>query len=70
MDEENIEIIKGQIQRIFSSSASIFHFWRTSYYYYYYYCYCVLFYFLYKSYEFIYRFGLKSKGWVHFEDWT
>jgi hypothetical protein len=26
MDEENIEIIKGQIQRIFSSSASIFHF--------------------------------------------
>lgn len=33
MDEENIEIIKGQIQRIISSSASIFHFWRANYYY-------------------------------------
>ena len=33
MDEENIEIIEGQIQRIISSSASIFHFWRANYYY-------------------------------------
>ena len=43
MNEETIEIIKGQIQRIVSSSASIFVFWRTSSYYYYY-----VFYFLYK----------------------
>jgi len=45
INEETMEIIKRQTQRIVSTSASIFLFWRTGNYYYY----CFVFYFLYKS---------------------